>query len=198
MSNYLPSVATLGARVYKQGRGHAQIVPYQAFMCADGEYLMIGAFTRDFWHNLCRALGHEEWISDPKFASNPARLAHRAELVGKLEDLFATRPRAEWSAIMTAADVPNSPVYELHDAIHTEQVRHARALMDVGSGAQQVRMARSPIRVEAWGGQPAVPAPHLGADTRGVLRELLGMQDEAIDALAARQVVVIDDRGDTQ
>ncbi len=75
MCNYIPSVATLGQRIERLGRGHAQIVPYQAFACADGEYVMVGAFTRGFWRNLCRALGHEEWITDARFKSNPARLA---------------------------------------------------------------------------------------------------------------------------
>ena len=103
----MPTVAKLElARNYwdEMGRGHAQIVPYQAFLCADGEYLMIGAFTRGFWHSLCRALGHEEWITDPKYATNPARLANRAELVGKLEAIFATKTRDEWSEIITRAD----------------------------------------------------------------------------------------------
>ena len=74
MCNYIPSVATLGAKVERLGRGHAQIVPYQAFMCADGEYVMVGAFTREFWWNLCRALGRQHWIEDPRFATNSARL----------------------------------------------------------------------------------------------------------------------------
>jgi crotonobetainyl-CoA:carnitine CoA-transferase CaiB-like acyl-CoA transferase len=192
MANYVPSVATLGARIGRLGRGHAQIVPYQAFVCADGEYLMIGAFTRGFWHNLCRALGRDEWIGDPRFVTNAARLANRAELVGLLEAIFATRPREAWSAIMTEADVPNSPVYELHDAIRSEQVAHLGSLIEVGEGVRSVTVARSPMRVAEWGPDRVEPAPGPGRDTRAVLRELLGRDDAAIDALAAAGVV---DRG---
>lgn len=195
MCNYIPSVATLGKRVSKMGRGHAQIVPYQAFLCADGEYLMIGAFTRGFWHNLCRALGREEWITDPKFVSNPARLANRAELVGELEAIFATRTRDAWCEIITAADVPNSPVYELHDAVHTEQVVHNGTLLTIGTGEQAVKVARNPIRSSAWGEDRAEPIRGMGADTRALLRDLLAKDDADVDALLADKVVATHDAG---
>jgi len=190
MANYIPSVATLGAKVAKLGRGHAQIVPYQAFVCQDGEYIMIGAFTRNFWQNLARALGHEEWITDPKYATNPARLANRADLVGKLEAIFATQPRAYWLDLMTKADVPNSPVLELHDAVKSEQMQHLGALMTVGEGDKAIQVAHSPIRVEQWGEDLKTPASPMGGDTRAVLRELLAKSDADIDALAAAKVVV--------
>ena len=189
MCNYIPSVATLGRTVPKLGRGHAQIVPYQAFVCADGEYLMVGAFTRGFWHNLCRALNHEEWITDPRYVTNPARLANRDDLVGKLETIFATRVRDEWLTILTGADVPNSPVLELHDAIRTTQMVHNGGLATIGAAGQSVEIAHTPIRVEQWGDDPASPAPGLGADTERVLRDLLGMQAQEIDALLQSKIV---------
>ncbi|HSV84027.1 MAG TPA: CaiB/BaiF CoA-transferase family protein [Ramlibacter sp.] len=195
MCNYIPSVATLGNRIQKMGRGHAQIVPYQAFLCADGEYLMIGAFTRNFWHNLCRVLGHEEWMTEPKYATNPARLANRAELVGKLQAIFSTRPRDEWTGIMTRADVPNSPVYELHDAVASEQVLHNGSLLTVGEGDKAVRTARNPIRVGAWGEDLAEPVHDMGSDTRDVLRNLLGKDDREIEALVAGNVVATQPAG---
>ena len=189
MSNYIPSVATLGAKVPKLGRGHAQIVPYQAFVCGDGEYIMIGAFTRNFWHNLARAVGHEEWSTDPKYVTNPARLANRADLVGKLEALFGSQPRDYWLKVMEEADVPNSPVLELHNAVRNEQMDHNGGLMSIGEGAKAVLVAHSPIRVSAWGDDAAKPAPGLGEDTRGVLRELLGKSDAEIDILVGSKVV---------
>jgi crotonobetainyl-CoA:carnitine CoA-transferase CaiB-like acyl-CoA transferase len=189
MCNYIPSVATLGAKVERLGRGHAQIVPYQAFLCADGEYVMVGAFTRGFWWNLCQALGREDWIKDPRFATNPARLANRALLVGELEKIFSTRPRDEWIAILERADVPNSPVHELHDAVHTEQVRHNGSIRPLGDPAHPARVAVCPIRVAQWGEGVATAAPGLGADTVRVLADVLGLAPAEIESLAARGIV---------
>ena len=188
MANYIPSVTTLGQKVERLGRGHAQIVPYQAFLCGDGEYVMVGAFTREFWWNLCRALDRETWIKDPRFATNPARLANRDVLIGELEKIFASRPRAQWLEILDGADVPNSPVLELHDAVNSEQARHNRSMLRLG---ETVQVARCPIQAAAWGDEPATPAPGLGRDTDEVLRSLLGMNTAEIAGLAERKVVAL-------
>ena len=189
MCNYIPSVATLGSKVERLGRAHAQIVPYQAFLCADGEYVMVGAFTREFWWNLCRAVDRAAWIEDPKFATNQARLKHRAELVGEFEHIFALRPRSEWLEILDAADVPNSPVLELHDAVNTEQVRHNGSIRPLDQGGHSVDVAACPIRVGEWGDQPAAPAPRLGASTDQVLQSWLGLPRDDIAALTQRNVI---------
>lgn len=189
MCNYIPSVATLGAQIPRLGRGHAQIVPYQAFVCSDGEYVMVGAFTREFWQNLCRALDHEDWITDPRFATNPARLKNRDILIGELDAIFATKPREDWVRILEQADVPNSPVLELHDAVKTEQVAHNRSLLPLGEPGKTFEVVRTPVRVEAWGEDLAEPPPALGEDTAEVLEQLLGLNRAKIAALADAGVI---------
>ena len=190
MCNYIPSVATLGATVPRLGRGHAQIVPYQAFSCADGEYVMVGAFTREFWRRLCHAVGRPEWIGDKRFATNPARLANRDTLLGELAAIFATQTRAHWLGVLNEADVPNSPVLELHDAVRTEQVAHIGGLREIDAeGGGGFAVARSPIRVAAWGEEPAEAPPRLGADTAEVLTTALGLEQAELDALAAAGVI---------
>jgi crotonobetainyl-CoA:carnitine CoA-transferase CaiB-like acyl-CoA transferase len=194
MCNYLPGVTTLGKRVERLGRGHAQIVPYQAFLCADGEYVMVGAFTRQFWQNLAAAVGHAEWIDDPRFRTNAARLAHRGELIDALEAIFASAPRAHWLVVLDSADVPNSPVLELHDAVRTEQVEHLGSLRTLAQPGGPVQVAGCPMRAAQWGDAPEVPAPSIGADTRAVLSGMLGMPTDTIDRLASAGVITGGDR----
>ena len=150
---------------------------------------MVGAFTREFWQRLCRALDRERWITDPRFTTNPARLEHRDVLLGELADIFASRTREQWLAILDAADVPNSPVLELHDAVRTEQVAHNRSLRPLGPPGQEFEVVRSAIRVEAWGEDPAGAPPGLGADTSDVLETVLGMDRRAIGLLAAAGII---------
>lgn len=189
MSNYIPSVTTLGYKVPRLGRGHAQIVPYQAFPCSDGQYVMVGAFTRGFWQNLARALGHEEWITDERFASNAGRLANRDLLCGMLEEIFRAQPCSHWLKVLETADVPCSPVLELHDAVKSEQVVHNQSLMSLGEPGKQYAVVRSPIRVDEWASTPPTPAPSLGADTASVLGDLLNLQPKDIEDLIARDIV---------
>jgi crotonobetainyl-CoA:carnitine CoA-transferase CaiB-like acyl-CoA transferase len=189
MSNYIPSVTTLGYKVPRLGRGHAQIVPYQAFACSDGQYVMVGAFTRGFWQNLARALGHADWITDERFASNAARLANRDVLCGLLEEIFRSQPCNHWLGVLEKADVPCSPVFELHDAVKSEQVAHNRSLQSLGEPGRHYSVVRSPIRVAQWDTAPPTPAPTLGEDTAAVLGDLLGLQAAEIAALSAREVI---------
>jgi crotonobetainyl-CoA:carnitine CoA-transferase CaiB-like acyl-CoA transferase len=188
MCNYIPAVAT-GFKVPRVGRGHATIVPYQAFECADGEFVMVGAFTRGFWESLARALGHEEWLTDPRFSSNGRRLKNREALISQLEAIFAARPRAHWIALLEQADVPVGPVLELHEAIATEQVAHDHAVVDIGAPSFRSKVVRSPIRVAAWGEQPLAPAPLLGEHSRALMASLLGYSDARIAELAQKGVI---------
>ena len=191
MANYIPSVTTLGQKVERLGRGHAQIVPYQAFSCSDGEYVMVGAFTRTFWRNLCKALDRDAWIADPRFATNPARLANRDVLIPELAAIFASRPRADWIAILDVADVPNSPVLELHDAVRSEQAVHLHSMQALSDAPDAPEVARSPIQSAQWAATPCMPPPGLGQDTADVLRSLLGIDAAGVGALVARNVVEV-------
>lgn len=189
MSNYIPRVATLGKSVDRLGRGHAQIVPYQAFSCSDGEYVMVGAFTQGFWRRLADAVGHPEWKDDPRYETNADRVEHRDELLGKFEEIFRQRTRAEWLAVLSEADVPNSPVLELHEAIKSEQAEHNRVVQHIESDDRVVDVIKFPISNDRWHlGPPTIP-PRMGDHTDETLATVLGLDQQQIDGLVDAGVV---------
>ena len=79
--------------------------------------------------------------------------------------------------------MPCSPVLELHDAIHSEQVVHNDVLRTMREGETSATVVRSPIRVAGWGEPPCRMAPDLGRDTASVLKDVLGLSEQAIDAV---------------
>jgi crotonobetainyl-CoA:carnitine CoA-transferase CaiB-like acyl-CoA transferase len=186
MCNYIPSVAGAGVRIPRVGRAHAQIVPYQAFACSDGEYVMVGAFNRTFWQNLCRALGKPGWLADEQYSTNAARLRNRDELIAELEAIFAEHDRAYWLRLLEEADIPNSPVFELDEAVRSEQAEFDHSIYEVREGDSAVSLVRSPMRSEQWVGGADAMAPSLGRDTREVLIEMLGMTPAEVDDLLSR------------
>jgi crotonobetainyl-CoA:carnitine CoA-transferase CaiB-like acyl-CoA transferase len=183
MANYVPGILKMGQEIPRVGSGHAQIVPYQAFVCKDGHHVIVGAFTRRFWQKLCDAVGHPEWTDDAKFKSNAARIANRDVLVGMLSEIFRTKSRDEWIAILTGVDVPNSPLLALHETVRSDQVAALDSLITLGEGEAAVQVIRSPIRSTGWEETSAAPAPSLGADTRQVLQRVLGLSPAAVEAL---------------
>jgi crotonobetainyl-CoA:carnitine CoA-transferase CaiB-like acyl-CoA transferase len=188
-ANYIPSVSMLSKRVPRLGRGHAQIVPYQAFVCADGHYVMVGAFTNGFWRRLAEAVEHPEWIDDPKYVNNADRLIHRDELLGHLETIFKEKTRAEWLEILEQADVPNSPVLELDEAIRSEQAIHNETVITVGEGDETVDVVKLPIECAQWKRPDRSLPPPMGRDTKDIMTQLLGFDESMIAALAQKGAV---------
>ena len=77
------------------GNGHSSIVPYQTFKASD-RYFAFGALNDRQFRDFSRVLGHPEWPDDPRFKTNPDRVAHRAELIPMLEAVLHTRTASEW------------------------------------------------------------------------------------------------------
>ncbi|GAA1917273.1 CaiB/BaiF CoA-transferase family protein [Microbacterium aoyamense] len=188
LANYIPAVVGKGHQIPRLGRGHAQIVPYQALECSDGSFIMIGAFTNGFWRSLCVAIGREEWIDDERFATNAARVQNRDVLIPALAEIIRTRTREEWQDTLDVADVPNSPVLELHETLELEQVKVNGTVQWVGEGDSAVPTARNPVRSAAWpDGAPSSP-PRLGEHSVEILRELGGFSEDDIGVLIAEGI----------
>jgi crotonobetainyl-CoA:carnitine CoA-transferase CaiB-like acyl-CoA transferase len=66
----------------------------------------VSARTQAEWERLCRALGQEALLEDPRYRTLPDRLAHRRELIAHLARVFHTHPSAWWSKELTQAGVP--------------------------------------------------------------------------------------------
>lgn len=193
MANYIPGVAGLGETIPRSGRTHAQIVPYQAFECSDGAYVMVGAFTNGFWKRLCIALDRPEWPADERFLTNADRLRHRSIIVPMIEEIFRGKTREEWLEILNDADVPASPVLELHEAIVSEQAQANQVIQDVGTPEQPVPTVRFPVRSTSWPLAESNIPPRIGQDSEEILSRVLGKNPEEIAALLASGAVADSD-----
>ena len=189
MANYVPAVLSLGRTLTRQGRAHAQLVPYQAFRCSDGEYLIVGAFTDGFWRRLCEAVGLESLLSDGRFTTNAERIANRDALIPVLEQVFATRPRQEWLQVLQDVDVPATPVLGLAEALVSDQARANGTVTELPGTEPHLFTAGLPVRSPQWPEPPRRKPPSMGADTREVLQGWLGLDRAEIDRLAATEVV---------
>ncbi len=189
MANYVPAVLTLRRTLMRQGRGHAQLVPYQAFRCGDDEYLIVGAFTDAFWRRLCDVVSLESLLSDPRFTTNADRVANREALIPTIERAFATRPRQEWLSMLEAADVPTTPVFTLAQALASEQAAANGTIAELPGTEPRLFTVDFPVRSQEWPQPPRRRPPAMGADTADVLHTWLGLTKAEVDGLVATQVV---------
>ncbi|QOW22012.1 CaiB/BaiF CoA transferase family protein [Novilysobacter avium] len=184
-SNYL-----VGGEVpQRQGSAHPNIVPYQVMPTADG-YFMLAVGNDGQFARFCEVLGDPELATDPRYATNAARVANRDRVVPYLEQRLATRPSAHWLAGLEAATVPCAPVNRIDQVFDDPQVQ-ARGLRielphptagHVPGVANPVRFSATPI---AYGHA----APGLGEHTGAVLGELLGLDATELAALGSAGVV---------
>jgi crotonobetainyl-CoA:carnitine CoA-transferase CaiB-like acyl-CoA transferase len=171
-SNYLAGGIVPG----RMGNAHPNIVPYQAFPTADGDIILAVGNDAQF-AKFCVVAGHPEWSADPRFASNPQRVANRAVLVPLLRQATVMRNSADWIAALEAAGVPCGPVNRIDEVFADPQVKARGLHIDLPHPlAGSVPLVANPIRLS---GSPVAylrPPPLLGEHTAEVLAQWLGPQ----------------------
>ncbi len=125
-----------------------------------------------FWTGLCRTLGLDAWLEDPRLRTMVGRHTHKAELIGAIGERLRTRTAAEWEARFAEADVPCTRVRSVPDVLVDPQALLNGTLATVEHpGLGPVRLLGVPVRLTATPGAPARPPPDLGEHTDAILAE---------------------------
>lgn len=170
MSYFLTIWSASGNVPGKAGSGTVMIAPYQAFPTADGE-LIIAAGNNNLFRRLAEAMGHPEWVEDPRFADNGKRVEHKPALVALIAAETTRAPTAEVAARLDAAGVPNAPVHGVDQVAAHPQTAALGMLR--GDPEGPLRHFALPFTLDGARPERDAPAPALGADD-GWLEEVLG------------------------
>ncbi len=155
----LSAFVNQGELPQKHASGHPAFVPYQGFDTADGPVLVCCGNDRLF-AKFCALLDRPEWIADPRFATNRARLTNQGELLPMIAALMAQSSRKQWLAALEAAGVPCAPINTIPELAADPQTAALGMLAPVpGTDYQLVAL---PLSFQ--GERPAItaPAPALG------------------------------------
>jgi crotonobetainyl-CoA:carnitine CoA-transferase CaiB-like acyl-CoA transferase len=156
----------------RQGSRHRQNAPYQRFPTADG-FIMIGAAGQHIWERCARALGHPEWIEDPRFRRGADRVQNRSALERLMEAVLTGQPTAHWVKLLDDAGVPCGPVYSYGQLFADPQVVHRELVVHAEDPELgPVPHIRTPIRMSASQVAVRAVAPKLGQHTDDILTAL--------------------------
>ncbi|MHB8693925.1 MAG: CaiB/BaiF CoA transferase family protein [Solirubrobacteraceae bacterium] len=162
------SAYTAGETVpHRMGNQHPSIAPYELLRCADRELVLAVGNDRQF-QALCAVIGAPGLGTDPRFATNAARVSHRAALLAELEALLSRCPAEEWAEALTAARVPAGVVNDIAGAFRLAESLGLQPTVELADeqGAS-VRLTRNPIRLSATPPAYNSAPPALGAAVGG-------------------------------
>ena len=172
----------------RHGSGTAMLAPYEAYPTRDGR-ILVAAGNNSIWGELCRALGAEELLDDPRFEDNPSRVENREALYENLAARFGADTTEAWVEKLREAGVPCSPIRAVDQVVADPQTEAVGILRSVAHPTiPDYTDVGMPL---TWNGaRPEtrrVP-PSLGSDTREILREI-GRSEEEVDRLVTEGVV---------
>ncbi|CAI07809.1 CoA-transferase [Aromatoleum aromaticum EbN1] len=189
LANQAMNYLTTGVSPGRLGNAHPNIVPYQDFPTDDG-YMILAIGNDAQFARFCEAAGDPSLATDARFATNKARVGHRAVLIPLLNKLTIRRTTTDWIARLEALGVPCGPINTLADVFADPQVRARGLRIDLPHPlAGRVPQVASPMRLSATPVEYRLPPPLLGEHTDEILASLLGLPAERIARLRHDEVI---------
>jgi crotonobetainyl-CoA:carnitine CoA-transferase CaiB-like acyl-CoA transferase len=189
LANQAMNYLTTGVAPGRLGNAHPNIVPYQDFPTADGDFILTVGNDSQF-AKFARVAGHPEWASDPRFASNQQRVANRKQLIPLIRQTTVFKTTEQWVAELEVAGVPCGPINDLSQVFADPQVVARELAIHMQHPlAGTVPTVASPLRLSASPVEYRHAPPLLGEHTREVLQQLLNMDALTYDQLHAAGVV---------
>jgi crotonobetainyl-CoA:carnitine CoA-transferase CaiB-like acyl-CoA transferase len=157
-----------GAEPEPLGSRSPFFAPYEAYRSADGYLVVVGTGGRDAWGTLCRTLGLERLMDDPRFATNSERVQNAEELRVELEAVLTTQPTDHWLEVLEAVGVACAPVQRLSEVLQSEQVRVLEMIRTLSHPtAGSVPTVRLPVTLSGAETTAHLPPPLLGGNDGG-------------------------------
>ncbi|UTL91319.1 CaiB/BaiF CoA transferase family protein [Pseudomonas fluorescens] len=189
LANQAMNYLTTGSPPRRLGNAHPNIVPYQDFPTADGDFILTVGNDGQF-RKFAEVAGQPQWADDPRFATNKQRVANRAELIPLIRQATVFKTTAEWVSQLEAAGVPCGPINDLAQMFQDPQVlARGLAVTMPHALAGSVPQVASPIRLSETPVEYRRAPPLLGEHTEAVLSDVLGLDVDAIGRLRSAGVL---------
>ena len=169
------------------GSSHPSNLPVGAYQTSDGVYIQVHCASQEFAMKTLRMMAGEVddlkgMDADPRFQTQPDRMANRDALDDALARGFGTKSRETWLELLVKWDVPGGPVNNIAEALADPQVLLRNMVVEIDHPtAGKYATAGNPIKTGAP--EEFNPPPTLGMNTDGVLTGLLGFSEDEVEAL---------------
>lgn len=188
MSYQAQNYWTTGNPPKRLGTAHPSLAPYQAFEASDGS-LMMGAGNDAQWCKLCAILEMSNFATDPRFATNEARVKNLPETVKLVQDALIEKPVQHWLELFAKEGIPHAPIQSLDVALAHPQVAARGLIVKTDHPVLgEIEQVGFPICFNQKSREKPSPPPLHGEHTAEVLRQA-GYDETTIADLVARGIV---------
>lgn len=183
---------TINGHVSKpEGNRDPGISPFDSFEARDGSFV-IACGTDNFFRILCGLMNRPELADDPRFDTNAKRCVHHyTDLKPIIAEWTKQYTVDELEAVIVGAGIPFSRIYNIEQACKSDVIRDRNMLWTVHdtSIGEDIQVPGTPIKMHGCVDAPERPAPVMGEHTDAILKGLLSMKPEEIDALRGKGVI---------
>src|SRR5919112_1013317 len=174
--NYLAT----GENPPRLGNQHPNIAPYQEFPTKDG-YIILAVGNDPTFERFCKAFGQEHLLADPRFATNPIRVANRDHVTDTLTPVMRSKTTAEWIEALEALKIGCGPINTLEQVFADPHVKAREMVVEMQhASGEPVKVIANPVKLSATPPSYRSAPPVLGQHTAEVLGGLLGMAEAEI------------------
>ena len=169
---YVGQYFLLGTQQPRSGNTIDWYAPYNSYGCGDGLRVQLACHNDKFFARLAEALDRPDLATDPRFATNEARLAHRDDLDAIISAWCEGAPRDEVLGRLWKHDVIVGPIHDYDGVFSDPQVRHNDMVVTLDTPDGPVRTSGVPLRFSGTPGSVRRPPPGPGEHTAEILAEL--------------------------
>ena len=176
MEGMLPEYGLFGWVRQPQGAAIKTAAPTNTYLCADGKWLCIAGNSDLIFRRLMAAIGRPELAGEPRFVNNAARCENVAELDAAITAWTVTQKAAEAEAVLDAAEVPCSRLFDMKDCVEDPHFQARDLVMEVADPLLgKVLHPAAPFRFDGVPPRDMVrwTGPAAGAHNAHVFTELL-------------------------
>ena len=186
---YMATMQTLsGIDPEPIGNAHFVHVPYNSFTTSDG-FVVIAVITDEFWQSL-KSVVNVGSLDDSKFDSSIGRLKNQAFIENELNKVLSTQTSDYWIDKLNKEKVPCAPINKFSDALNDEQVKHRNMIVEVEHpDGGFVKMPGNPVKMSYTNEESYSSPPHLGTNTREILKNWSKYQDDEIEILEKEKII---------
>ncbi|WP_197685184.1 CaiB/BaiF CoA transferase family protein [Herminiimonas arsenitoxidans] len=189
LMNTFSSYFNSGKELGRTGNDHPSAAPYGVYPVDDG-FILIATFNDREFSRLARLVGHAEWIEDPRFAKNGARVANRQALADLLTAALKGKSKAEWEKLFNDGTVSCGPINGMPDLERDPHALERGTVVNMHHPINgTIRTAASPLRLSASPVSYRSAPPTIGEHTDQILQDLMGLDHAAIAGLRERNII---------